>query len=42
MKGYLDNPEETAKTLRHHSDGLTWVYTGDLGTMDEEGFVYFK
>ncbi len=42
MKGYLDNPEETAHTLRVHDDGLTWVYTGDLGVMDEEGFIYFK
>ncbi len=42
MKGYMNNPEETAKTLRTHNDGLTWVYTGDLGSMDEEGFVYFK
>ncbi|MBQ3372898.1 MAG: AMP-binding protein [Oscillospiraceae bacterium] len=42
MQEYMDNPEETAQTLRKHADGLTWVYTGDLGTMDEEGFVYFK
>ncbi len=42
MKGYMNNPEETARTLRTHADGLTWVYTGDLGSMDEEGFVYFK
>jgi len=42
MKEYMDHPEETAKTLRTHADGLTWVYTGDLGTMDSEGFVYFK
>lgn len=42
MKCYMDQPEETAKTLRKHSDGLTWVYTGDLGIMDEEGFVYFR
>ncbi len=42
MKEYMHHPEETAQTLRQHADGLTWVYTGDLGTMDEEGFVYFK
>ena len=42
MKEYMDNPEETAQTLRKHADGLTWVYTGDLGTMDSEGFIFFK
>ncbi len=42
MKEYMHHPEETAQTLRRHADGLTWVYTGDLGKMDEQGFVYFK
>ena len=42
MKEYMHHPEETAQTLRAHADGLTWVYTGDLGIMDEQGFVYFK
>ncbi|MBR6115298.1 MAG: AMP-binding protein [Oscillospiraceae bacterium] len=42
MKEYLHHPEETAQTLRRHADGLTWVYTGDLGTMDDEGFIYFR
>ncbi len=42
MKEYMDQPQETAQTLRRHADGLIWVYTGDLGTMDEQGFVYFK
>ena len=42
MKEYMKHPEETAQTLRRHADGLTWVYTGDLGVMDEEGFIFFK
>ena len=41
MLGYLDHPEETAQTLQVHPDGRTWVHTGDLGTMDDEGFIYF-
>ena len=42
MKEYMNHPEETAQTLRTHADGLTWVYTGDLGVMDNEGFIYFR
>lgn len=41
MKEYMNNPEETAKTLTRGADGLTWVHTGDLGVMDNEGFIYF-
>ena len=42
MMEYMKHPDETAQTLRVHEDGLKWVYTGDLGIMDEEGFIYFK
>ena len=42
MLGYVNQPEETANTLRVHKDGLTWLHTGDLGIMDSDGFVYFR
>ena len=42
MLGYMDNPAETAQTLRHHGDGRIWLHTGDLGHMDQDGFVYFR
>ena len=42
MLGYMDNPRETAQTLQQHEDGQLWLHTGDLGVMDEEGFIYFK
>lgn len=42
MTCYIDNPEETAQTLRRHADGRVWLHTGDLGTMDPDGFVYFR
>ena len=42
MLGYLDNPEETAHTLRRHPDGRIWLHTGDMGYMDKDGFVYFR
>jgi len=35
MKGYLNQPEATAETLRGG-----WLHTGDLARMDEEGYIY--
>ena len=42
MLGYLKDPEETSKTLQVLSDGDRWLYTGDLGFMDADGYVYFR
>ncbi len=42
MLGYMKADEENAKTMRKDENGTTWLFTGDMGSMDEEGFVYFK
>ena len=42
MMGYMDAPAETADTLRRHYDGRIWLHTGDLGHMDQDGFIYFR
>ncbi|WP_439183628.1 class I adenylate-forming enzyme family protein [Carboxylicivirga taeanensis] len=35
MMGYFEDPEETAETLKKG-----WLYTGDLATVDDEGFIF--
>ena len=40
MKGDYNKPEETAILLRRHPDGRVWAHTGDMGYLDEDGFVY--
>ena len=40
MLGYYGKPEETANLLRKHSDGRVWAHTGDIGYIDQDGFVF--
>ena len=42
MLGYHNNPEETDKIIRTHADGTKWIHSGDIGYMDEDGFLYIR
>ncbi len=40
MKGYWNRPDETAIALRTDEAGRTWLYTGDVARVDEDGYTY--
>jgi len=42
MHGYIGHEDENAATLQRHEDGHIWLHTGDVGTMDDEGFIFFR
>jgi len=39
MKGYWNRPDETAQALRTHDDGRVWLHTGDIATIDADGYT---
>ncbi len=39
MTGYWQRPEETAQAVRE-VDGKRWLHTGDIGYLDEEGYLH--
>ena len=42
MLGYFNNEAETNQALKFHRDGNIWLHTGDIGQMDENGFITYK
>ncbi len=42
MMEYVNNPEETANIMKKHDDGRYWIHSGDLGFINENGFVHIS
>ena len=40
MPAYWNNPGETANVLRTYGEGGPWLHTGDLGYLDEDGYLF--
>ena len=41
-QGYLNDKKSTEALLKTHPDGKLWLHTGDIGYLDQEGFLYFR
>jgi len=42
MAGYKDNPLEMDKLIKEHEDGIKWIHTGDIGYIDDDGFLFIE
>lgn len=42
MKGYYKNVSETENVMRKHPDGQYWIHSGDVGYLDEDGFLFIN
>ena len=42
MIGYMNNEQATRDLFRVHEDGSEWLHTGDLGYIDEDGFLFIE
>ena len=42
MKGYFNDEEETKSVMKKHADGNIWIHSGDLGYLDEDGFLFIN
>lgn len=42
MLGYYNNEKETNEALHIHKDGNVWLHSGDIGSMDKNGFITYK
>ena len=42
MLGYYNNEKETNEALHIHDDGNVWLHSGDIASMDKDGYITYK